>query len=1104
MATKFRAALLLGAFLVSAELRVAVCAAKESPPQRVAISSLIERSPAELIELLQDKDGDARDGAAYCLGRLKVRQAIPKLIPLLHDGNESVRQTALAALVRLDAKEAAAQIAEFLRDEDSSTRKAAIQALENLEAREMIPELIQALQDKDTAMSISAAQALGKLQAKEALPELIRLSRYSIKKASSSWSHTLEEIAKGSTRIGAVKALGELQAKEAIPALSTLLKDREVRYFAAEALGKLNAKEAIPEIITVLKDKRQGSSGQDLVVRALGKLNAKEAIPELIGLLHRESEGFRRAMIQTLAVLQAKEAVPELQQIPRDSNEGDHAVVALIYIKAGGMLPEFIRLLREHYGRNSPLYVSVNAAPDGYLWEPQAKEAIPEFTQLLRDKHGWMRQLAAEALRELRAKEAIPELIGLLRDKDVRVRRTATSALRELSAEQAIPELLGLLRDEDVWSRRNAVAALLHLNVREAAPRLVPLLRDSEPHVRDMASTALVGLKARETIPQLTLLLHDGNKFVRVKAINILGALQAREAIPQAIQLLQDSDDDVRSAAIVILGKLQAKEAVPQLTLLLHDRKKSMRVMAIDTLEQMQAKESVPSLIGLLDDNSARVRLAAAQALIGLEAAHEAIPEFIRLLFDQDNFVRGAADLALNSLKAETAISRVLPLLHHGDQSVRVMAIGLIANLKAKEAIPELEKLLTDGDSAVRESARRFLNTLNGKDAKASHPKRPTIALRTPRDPSRPWSQDQENIFNDQFKAEYNIEDAGGNPAWELFQKLRATRDFQSAVDVEFLEPGGWFANYVGFFTENAKGERTYFRFYPRLILSHGAKPIIVRSNLDGVLFRQKITDHGLVDASDKGFNPPQAMEGSLSSSAPAEKGQAKKNPMKRLNDSAQAPLKVSVHARDDSDRDEYHDEDNEEYSKALKVWQGRAQNCGGNIGDAAYTGSSDVGAFAQRFRATCARISAIGVAITPGSDSPGWVRLDVREDQDGFPGDVIRATSWLRFQAGGPPYARFAVFEIPPISVDVNNHYWFTVRNYADNRKLRPGYHMTYWSASKEGAYPDGKLWQLDGSYLKKSKDGNVNFALYGEAPAFPLQREAAAEERKSLPMSE
>ena len=158
-----------------------------------------------------------------------------------------------------------------------------------------------------------------------------------------------------------------------------------------------------------------------------------------------------------------------------------------------------------------------------------------------------------------------------------------------------------------------------------------------------------MGTDAATAIPALRPLLQDKNARVRRWAAWALAKIgpQSNVAIPELIGLLSDRDAQVRHSACWALGMMgeAAKPAVPELAKLLDDRTGFVRGAAAQSLGWIgpQAKEAIPVLAQkLATDPSVRACAAVALSKMGWEP-DAALPEFVRLLQDEDWSVRRAA-----------------------------------------------------------------------------------------------------------------------------------------------------------------------------------------------------------------------------------------------------------------------------------------------------------------------------------------------------------------------------------------------------------------------------------------------------------------------------
>jgi len=134
-------------------------------------------------------------------------------------------------------------------------------------------------------------------------------------------------------------------------------------------------------------------------------------------------------------------------------------------------------------------------AIDGVAKE-SARDALGRLIQLLSDeKHGEVREAAANALGKLDLKEAAGALAGALDDESEDVRWFAVESLRKLHAQEVVPQLCDLL------------------------------LNDKSARVREITASALGDLGQPAAVRELRKALGDKNQRVQLKAVAALQTL---------------------------------------------------------------------------------------------------------------------------------------------------------------------------------------------------------------------------------------------------------------------------------------------------------------------------------------------------------------------------------------------------------------------------------------------------------------------------------------------------------------------------------------------------------------------------------------------------
>jgi hypothetical protein len=203
---------------------------------RAALIQLRDVSVEPVIRTLATttRDVERRLGAAWTLGWLRDKKALPVLVRALNDDEARVRRQATWAIAGYapDSKIALPRLRELAHDGDELQRSHAAFALSMLgaDAQEAISDLITLLKDSNSHARSFAAGALGQIgsAAKDAVPTLIELL-------------VDEEVL---VQTSAIQALGEIgpDASAGLPDLIACSKreEFEIRVYAVDAIRKID------------------------------------------------------------------------------------------------------------------------------------------------------------------------------------------------------------------------------------------------------------------------------------------------------------------------------------------------------------------------------------------------------------------------------------------------------------------------------------------------------------------------------------------------------------------------------------------------------------------------------------------------------------------------------------------------------------------------------------------------------------------------------------------------------------------------------------------------------------------------------------------------
>jgi len=147
-----------------------------SPGEQAASALVAIGSPAyePLTEALKRPIWIARRNAAWALGALGNRSAVPLLARTLHDDEAAVRGRSAWALGALDGSEAVPALIDALKDSDAGVRQQVAWALGAIGDRRAVDALTSALGDTVASVREKAAWALGALGDPRAIGPLTR------------------------------------------------------------------------------------------------------------------------------------------------------------------------------------------------------------------------------------------------------------------------------------------------------------------------------------------------------------------------------------------------------------------------------------------------------------------------------------------------------------------------------------------------------------------------------------------------------------------------------------------------------------------------------------------------------------------------------------------------------------------------------------------------------------------------------------------------------------------------------------------------------------------------------------------------------------------
>lgn len=223
------------------------------------------------------------------------------------------------------------------------------------------------------------------------------------------------------------------------------------------------------------------------------------------------------------------------------------------------------------------------------------------------------------------SKEAYDSAVNGLKSSDPAIRRKSLEELAHLRNPQSKEEIQKLMKDKVGFVRSAAVDALGLMRVQESANDIGKLLQsDSDPQVRQTAAIALGYLSSAETIPALIKGVDDSHEGTRFACVNTLGILRNPAASSAlAKKLTESTDPRMQKACAYALSNIQDRSVAPDImkalelaysskTVTLDPEVGAMMARTLGILGDARAVNVIKPLLRVSDKKS---KLYAAQAL---------------------------------------------------------------------------------------------------------------------------------------------------------------------------------------------------------------------------------------------------------------------------------------------------------------------------------------------------------------------------------------------------------------------------------------------------------------------------------------------------------
>ncbi|MGB3535469.1 MAG: HEAT repeat domain-containing protein [Microcoleaceae cyanobacterium] len=385
--------------------------------------------------------------------------------------------------------------------------------------------------------------------------------------------------------------------------------DFHTRWEATKVLGRIGIP-AIKPLITILEDVEADSEVQWFVARILGQFDTEEVVNALVN---------------------------SLQRINPAASDEEMSVKQMIAVALANV----------------------------------GESAIFPLTNLLKTES--LRQLATEALAQIRHVETIPALLQVTNDPNPQIRTCAIEALGSFHDPRVPPVLLNALQDTHATVRKEALAALgmrrdlqIELNL---VKHLQPLLWDIRPEVSQQAQMALARFGTDEAAMALFEQIQTNSTPLPLKrdGVRALAWIETSVSLNYLNQIFQQAENwetekiaqfPLCQEIIRVLGRVGKPEIKPIATDLLiellnrsHAAIQSVQIQQLvaSALGQLGQVHGIDSLIQLLSTTDTGVQLHCIAALKQLNAqlAHQQLTHLARQS-DLPSLLKNGIDIALS------------------------------------------------------------------------------------------------------------------------------------------------------------------------------------------------------------------------------------------------------------------------------------------------------------------------------------------------------------------------------------------------------------------------------------------------------------------------
>ena len=221
------------------------------------------------------------------------------------------------------------------------------------------------------------------------------------------------------------------------------------------------------------------------------------------------------------------------------------------------------------------------------------KEAVPYLIKSLNHKKGRVRFASIILLEQLNAKESIPEFIKILKDKKrkKRERVACAIALGKLQAKEASEVLIEGLNENSNSIKTACIMSLGMLKEERAVPYLLKFIEEKKEQIGQVALRALKEIGDRG-IPQLQEIIEKGEMKDKLLALKVLGEIKSEKSIEVLKKILKSENKYLAVSSAYILSTIGKNDGKQVAAKLMRDKDPKIRTLAMKTLQNIKKIEN--------------------------------------------------------------------------------------------------------------------------------------------------------------------------------------------------------------------------------------------------------------------------------------------------------------------------------------------------------------------------------------------------------------------------------------------------------------------------------------------------------------------------------